>query len=217
MVQVKPVECVSERLVRDGEHLKLQDLEEASWQVMPNPVFRERIDHARTANGHRRECWTTKVASCILELGLAHFVDWPAGWYAVRAMHDHGIENRALGGALSAFSRTQTFQGGTERPALFLGHGIGQCVDKMGASNGAAARCAFGIADGGLDVCWIHFGGSNRREVVSQNVYGRVRSRPNALAPHSLSLERHRAVWAFMQQRTSFFKAPLSMLHLAPE
>ena len=47
--------------------------------------------------------------------------------------------------------------------------------------------------------------------------YGRVRSRPNALAPHSLSLERHRAVWAFMQQRTSFFEAPLRMLHLAPE
>ncbi|MDG1674506.1 MAG: hypothetical protein P8H88_03585, partial [Flavobacteriales bacterium] len=23
-------------------------------------------------------------------------VDWPAGWYAVRAFHDHGIENRAL-------------------------------------------------------------------------------------------------------------------------
>ena len=46
--------------------------------------------------------------------------------------------------------------------------------------------------------------------------YGRVRSRANALAPHSLSLERHRADWAFMQKRTSFFEAPLRMLHLAP-
>ena len=47
--------------------------------------------------------------------------------------------------------------------------------------------------------------------------YGRVRSRKNALAPHSLSLERHRAVWAFLQRRTNFFEAPLRMLHLAPE
>ena len=101
---------------------------------------------------------------------------------------------------------------------LILGHGIGQCVDKMGATNGAAARCAFGIADGGLDVRWITLEdpivGKSYRKMLP---YGRVRSRPNALAPHSLSLERHRAVWAFMQQRTSFFKAPLRMLHLAPE
>ena len=39
----------------------------------------------------------------------------------------------------------------------------------MGASDGAAERCAFGVAERGLDVCWLHIGGSNRGEVVSQN------------------------------------------------
>jgi SAM-dependent methyltransferase len=47
--------------------------------------------------------------------------------------------------------------------------------------------------------------------------YGRVISRPNALAPHSLSLERHRAVWCYLQRYTDFFQAPARMLHLAPE
>ena len=47
--------------------------------------------------------------------------------------------------------------------------------------------------------------------------YGRVQSRPNALAPHSLSLERHRAVWVVLKSHTPFFEAPLRMLHLAPE
>lgn len=47
--------------------------------------------------------------------------------------------------------------------------------------------------------------------------YGRVNPRPNALAPHSLSLERHRTVWLYLQKHTNFFSAPLRMLHLAPE
>ena len=47
--------------------------------------------------------------------------------------------------------------------------------------------------------------------------YGRVNPRPNALAPHSLSLERHRTVWLYLQRHTNFFEAPLRMLHLAPE
>lgn len=47
--------------------------------------------------------------------------------------------------------------------------------------------------------------------------YGRVNPRPNALAPHSLSLERHRTVWLFMQRHTEFFTAKVRMLHLAPE
>ena len=71
-------------------------------------------------------------------------------------------------------------------------------------------------------VAWTYAGSTLEDPIVGKSYrkmlpYGRVRSRPNALAPHSLSLERHRAVWAFMQQRTSFFKAPLRMLHLAPE
>jgi SAM-dependent methyltransferase len=47
--------------------------------------------------------------------------------------------------------------------------------------------------------------------------YGRVHSRPNALAPHSLSLERHRAVWAYLKDQTSLFEADQRLLHLAPE
>lgn len=47
--------------------------------------------------------------------------------------------------------------------------------------------------------------------------YGRLESRPNALCPSSLSLERHRLMWLYLQQRTSFFTAPLKLLHIAPE
>tara|TARA_X000000950_G_scaffold256166_1_gene321409 strand:- start:375 stop:1079 length:705 start_codon:yes stop_codon:yes gene_type:complete len=71
-------------------------------------------------------------------------------------------------------------------------------------------------------VAWSYAGDVLEDPIVGKSYrkmlpYGRVRSRPNALAPHSLSLERHRAVWAFLQRKTSFFEAPLRMLHLAPE
>ena len=47
--------------------------------------------------------------------------------------------------------------------------------------------------------------------------YGRILKRPNALAPHTLSLERHRAIWIYLQEFTDFFTAPGRFLHLAPE
>lgn len=47
--------------------------------------------------------------------------------------------------------------------------------------------------------------------------YGRINSRPNALAPHSLSLERHRTLWLYLKQETDFFNAPARLLHMAPE
>lgn len=47
--------------------------------------------------------------------------------------------------------------------------------------------------------------------------YGRVISRPNALAPDSMSLERHRMMWLFMKNRTNFFTENIKFLHLAPE
>src|SRR5210317_1666256 len=47
--------------------------------------------------------------------------------------------------------------------------------------------------------------------------YGRLKSRPNALCPSSLSLERHRLMWLFLQQKTNFFTADLKLLHIAPE
>ena len=50
--------------------------------------------------------------------------------------------------------------------------------------------------------------------------YGRGdRSRPNALAPDTLSLERHRAVWMYLTEHSDLFSggAGRKMLHLAPE
>lgn len=46
--------------------------------------------------------------------------------------------------------------------------------------------------------------------------YGK-HQRPNALAPGSNSLERHRLLWIFLQRETQFFSQPAKMLHIAPE
>ncbi|TAH25635.1 MAG: SAM-dependent methyltransferase [Cytophagales bacterium] len=47
--------------------------------------------------------------------------------------------------------------------------------------------------------------------------YGRNPARPNALCPDSLSLERHRLMWLYLKEKTSFFSAKLKVLHIAPE
>lgn len=47
--------------------------------------------------------------------------------------------------------------------------------------------------------------------------YGRINPRPNALCPNCLSLERHRLIWLYLQERTPFFAGPASVLHIAPE
>lgn len=47
--------------------------------------------------------------------------------------------------------------------------------------------------------------------------YGRVNSRENALCPNCLSLERHRLLYVFLKEKTTFFSAPLKVLHVAPE
>ncbi|MCS6795987.1 MAG: methyltransferase domain-containing protein [Raineya sp.] len=47
--------------------------------------------------------------------------------------------------------------------------------------------------------------------------YGRIQPRENALCPDSLSLERHRLLWLYLQRKTNFFQAPLRVLHIAPE
>lgn len=41
--------------------------------------------------------------------------------------------------------------------------------------------------------------------------------RENALAPGSLSLERHRLLWLWLSRETDFFSKPAKMLHVAPE
>ncbi|WP_419212366.1 class I SAM-dependent methyltransferase [Maribacter sp. X9] len=47
--------------------------------------------------------------------------------------------------------------------------------------------------------------------------YGYENSRENVLSPSTLSLERHRLLWIFLQTHTNFFSAPLTVLHFAPE
>ena len=48
--------------------------------------------------------------------------------------------------------------------------------------------------------------------------YGRgLKSRENAIAPDSMSLERHRLMWLYMKEKPNFFTANLKFLHIAPE
>ncbi len=47
--------------------------------------------------------------------------------------------------------------------------------------------------------------------------YGRIHPRPNALCPGSLTLERHRLLWLYLQEKTNFFDKPIRLLHVAPE
>ena len=49
--------------------------------------------------------------------------------------------------------------------------------------------------------------------------YGYVKQRENALSPSTLSLERHRLMWLFLKDNTSFFTATkkIKVLHIAPE
>lgn len=41
--------------------------------------------------------------------------------------------------------------------------------------------------------------------------------RDQVLAPGTLSLERHRLLWLFLQQKTNFFTQPKTLMHVAPE
>lgn len=47
--------------------------------------------------------------------------------------------------------------------------------------------------------------------------YGYGKQRENALSPGTLSLERHRQMWLFLQNETDFFSKNLKVLHIAPE
>ena len=47
--------------------------------------------------------------------------------------------------------------------------------------------------------------------------YGYGIQRLNALAPGTLSLERHRLLWLYLQKETDFFTAEQKVLHIAPE
>ncbi|MGI9526478.1 MAG: class I SAM-dependent methyltransferase [Weeksellaceae bacterium] len=56
--------------------------------------------------------------------------------------------------------------------------------------------------------------GKSYRKLLS---YGYDTTRANVLAPGSLSLERHRLMWLYLQQETNFFTKNLKVLHVAPE
>ena len=79
------------------------------------------------------------------------------------------------------------------------------------------------VAAAALRIIGIFYLGHRYQDPISGKCYrkllpyGRLKTRPNALAPHSLSLERHRLLWLYLQQRTNLFSAPLNMLHIAPE
>lgn len=47
--------------------------------------------------------------------------------------------------------------------------------------------------------------------------YGYGKQRANALSPGTLSLERHRQMWLYLQNETNFFTDQLKVLHIAPE
>lgn len=47
--------------------------------------------------------------------------------------------------------------------------------------------------------------------------YGYVNVRQGALCPGCLALERHRLLWLFLENKTSFFSSNLKVLHIAPE
>ncbi len=47
--------------------------------------------------------------------------------------------------------------------------------------------------------------------------YGYEKQRQNVLSPGTLSLERHRLMWLYLQNETDFFTEKLKVLHFAPE
>ena len=47
--------------------------------------------------------------------------------------------------------------------------------------------------------------------------YGYENQRENVLSPSTLSLERHRLLWLYLQRETGFFSDRLKVLHFAPE
>ena len=47
--------------------------------------------------------------------------------------------------------------------------------------------------------------------------YGYEKQRNNVLSPSTLSLERHRLLWLYLNEETDFFTTPKKVLHFAPE
>lgn len=79
------------------------------------------------------------------------------------------------------------------------------------------------VSGWGLKVLSIFYSGSNvtcpvcTRSFRRFLPYGRINARENALCPNCLSLERHRLIWLYLNERTGFFKEKQRVLHIAPE
>lgn len=79
------------------------------------------------------------------------------------------------------------------------------------------------VAGIGLKLLGLAYAGSAVRCPVCSHSfrkflpYGRINPRQNALCPNCLSLERHRLIWLYLQERTDFFGQKQSVLHIAPE
>lgn len=68
------------------------------------------------------------------------------------------------------------------------------------------------------------YGGNTFEDPIDGRTYKKLlpygykgRQRENALAPATLSLERHRLLWLYLKRDSDFFTAPHKMLHVAPE
>ena len=57
----------------------------------------------------------------------------------------------------------------------------------------------------------------DNRQFRSFLPYGYESPRENVLSPSTLSLERHRLLWLYLQRETDFFTVPGKVLHFAPE
>lgn len=70
----------------------------------------------------------------------------------------------------------------------------------------------------------LFYRGNNFEDPIDGRKYSRLlpygykdQQRENALAPGSLSLERHRLLWLYLKNESDFFTADKKMLHIAPE
>lgn len=72
-------------------------------------------------------------------------------------------------------------------------------------------------------VIYLFFKGNNFYDPIDGKSYrkflpyGYGKSRENALSPGTLSLERHRQMWLYLQNETDFFTKNYKVLHIAPE
>ena len=70
----------------------------------------------------------------------------------------------------------------------------------------------------------IYFGGNKFIDPIDGSGYRKFLAygygktfRHNALCPGTLSLERHRLLWLYLERETYFLKQKLKVLHVAPE